>query len=325
MTLQILVPQYHEGDATVRKLLDSIAMQRGVDFNEIGVVICSDGGDVRLSWQLLHSYPFAVDYVICKHAGVSQTRNAALTAAEAEYVMFCDADDAFYNACGLWMIFQDIRNGGFDFFVSDFLEECPYGPDGSMLYVSHKEDYVFVHGKAYRRAFLNDNGIQWDPELTVHEDSYFNLLCRELSQKTKICHVPFYMWCWRDDSVSRSSQFYILQTYPKLLQSNGALVTELERRGLHDAAQTAMASMMIDTYYTTQRDEWFDWENSQEIQDAFAALREYYADHKALWEETTETEIANLSAGCRTRHVREGMPMEKDTLAEWLHDRAAIL
>ena len=48
MKLQILVPQYEETDEIIKPLLDSIALQQNVDFNEIGVIIVNDGSDTRL-------------------------------------------------------------------------------------------------------------------------------------------------------------------------------------------------------------------------------------------------------------------------------------
>ena len=44
-TLEILVPQYKETDDVVKPLLDSIAIQQNVDFDDIGVIICNDGSD----------------------------------------------------------------------------------------------------------------------------------------------------------------------------------------------------------------------------------------------------------------------------------------
>ena len=108
MKLQILVPQYKETDEIIRPLLDSIAIQQNVDFNDVGVIICNDGSDVFLSEKLLNSYPYKIEYYKCEHHGVSATRNACLDHATADYVMFCDADDMFYNACGLWIIFREI-------------------------------------------------------------------------------------------------------------------------------------------------------------------------------------------------------------------------
>ena len=122
MKLQILVPQYNETDDVVKPLLDSIALQQNVPFDEIGVIICNDGTAVHLSPELLSSYPFKVEYHLEPHRGVSATRNACLDYATADYVMFCDADDLFFNACGLWIIFREIEIG-FDSLSSVFVEE----------------------------------------------------------------------------------------------------------------------------------------------------------------------------------------------------------
>ena len=97
MKLQILVPQYKETDEIVKPLLDSIAIQQNVDFDEIEVIICNDGTDVHLSQELLNGYPFEIKYHLEPHRGVSGTRNACLDYATAEYVMFC-------TTCAPWRI-----------------------------------------------------------------------------------------------------------------------------------------------------------------------------------------------------------------------------
>jgi hypothetical protein len=85
--------------------------------------------------------------------------------------MFCDADDMFFNACGLWMIFREIKTG-FDTLTSKFIE-AGKTPEGAITYINHENDGTFVHGKVHRRQYLIDNDIRWDPKITIHEDSYF--------------------------------------------------------------------------------------------------------------------------------------------------------
>ena len=70
MKLQLLVPQYKETEEIVKPLLDSLAIQQGIDLNEVGVIICNDGSDVRLSKSFLNSYPlklniFCVSIRVC--------------------------------------------------------------------------------------------------------------------------------------------------------------------------------------------------------------------------------------------------------------------
>ena len=60
MKLQFLIPQYRETDDIVRPLIDSIAMQQGVDFADVGAIIVNDGSDVHLDDKMLASYPFKV-------------------------------------------------------------------------------------------------------------------------------------------------------------------------------------------------------------------------------------------------------------------------
>ena len=43
--IQFLVPQYKENEETISFLLDSIESQLHIDKNDVGVIICSDGGE----------------------------------------------------------------------------------------------------------------------------------------------------------------------------------------------------------------------------------------------------------------------------------------
>ena len=47
--LNILIPQYNEYEIDISPLLDSIAIQQNIDFDEIGVIICNDGSECILS------------------------------------------------------------------------------------------------------------------------------------------------------------------------------------------------------------------------------------------------------------------------------------
>ena len=288
MKLQILIPQYKETEEVVKPLLDSIALQQSVDFNEIGVIICNDGSDVILSKDFLNSYPFKIEYHMCEHRGVSATRNACLDRATAEYVMFCDADDMFFNVCGLYIIFREINGGGFDSLVSVFTEETRNPENGEIVYINREMDSTFVHGKVHRLKYLKNNNIRWNDSLTIHEDSYFNCLCQRLTPEVKYCPMPFYLWKWRDESVCRHDPKYILKTYNNMLDSNTALVKEfLDRRRMDDARFFA-TSMIFDAYYTLNKKEWIEQENKEyrdAVEDRFA---DYYQEFKGLYESIDE-------------------------------------
>ena len=317
MKLQILVPQYKETDEVVKPLLDSIAIQQNVDFSEIGVIICNDGSDVHLSVELLSSYPFDVEYHLCPHRGVSATRNACLDYATADYVMFCDVDDMFFNACGLWILFREMATG-FDSLVSVFVEETRLPGTGEVTYINRQQDSTFVHGKVHRRQYLLDRRIRFNDALTIHEDSYFNILAQNLSQNVKYCPTPFYLWKWRNDSVCRHDPKYILRTYGNMLDSNDALVDEFLRRGMGDKAAFYTAFMIFDAYYAMNKPEWINQENREYRQKTELRFEDYYAKHRDLWNSIPAGDRMAISNAVRSRSVSEGMQMEAVTIDGWL-------
>lgn len=317
MKLQILVPQYKETDEIIKPLLDSIAIQQSVDFNEIGVVICNDGSDVFLSDELIRAYPFEIQYHKEKHRGVSGTRNACLDHATADYVMFCDADDMFFNACGLWILLREI-DVGFDSLVSVFVEESHMPDTGEVIYINHDNDSTFVHGKVHRRKYLLDNEIRWNEKLTIHEDSFFNILCQNLSKEVKYCQSPFYLWKWRDDSVCRHDPKYILKTYNNLIDSNDALIDEFLSRCAQDKAAFYTAFMIFDAYYTMNKPEWINQENKEYRDATEARFARYFKKRKEMWNAISENDKMMVSNGVRSRMANEGMRMEAVTVWDWL-------
>ena len=319
MKLQILIPQYNETEEIIKPLLDSISLQQNVDLkNEISVIIANDGSDVKLSKQFLESYPFRIDYLLCEHRGVSATRNACLDKATADYVMFCDADDMFYNMCGLWIIFREIENGGFDSLTSVFIEETRMPNTKEPMYINREMDSTFVHGKVHRRKYLVEKNIRWNDKLTIHEDSYFNCLCQRLSENVKYCVTPFYLWKWRDDSVCRNDFKYILKTYNNMLDSNTALVEELLKRDKYESAQFYALSMIYDAYFTMNKDEWINQENKEYRDKTELRFKEYYLKFKTIYQETNIQLKTQIIAGIKNRMFQEGLLMESVTFDDWI-------
>lgn len=315
MKLQILIPHYKETENEVKPLLDSIALQQNVDFSEVGVIICHDGEESR-NLDLPY-YPFHIVQIRQKHKGVSAARNACLDHATAEYVMFCDADDMFSNVCGLYIIFREFEKG-FDSLISCFMEETRNPQTKEHIYINHDMDSTFVHGKVHRRQYLIDNHIRWNESLTIHEDSYFNILCQNLSQNVKYCQMPFYLWKWRDASVCRHDPKYILKTYRNMLDSNDALIDAFLSRGRQDKAMFYTAFMCFDAYYTMNKPDWINQENKEYRDSTEARFATWFKKHEDLWNSVPITDKMVISNQVRSRSINEGMQMEAVTVEGWL-------
>ena len=323
--LEILIPQYKETEDIIKPLLDSIEIQQNVDLaNDVGVIIVNDGTDVHLSKEFLEKYSYQIEYYLNEHKGVSATRNACLDHATADYVMFCDADDMFYNACGLYIIFREFDNG-FDSFASVFIEETRDPVTKQPVYINHDMDSTFVHGKVHRRQFLIDNNIRWNDNLTIHEDSYFNCLCQRLAKQLKHCPSPFYLWRWRDASVCRHDPKYILKTYNNMLDSNTALIEQFLSRNRKEDAMFYATSMIYDAYFTMNKDEWLNQENKEYRHATERRFKEYWFKYKQLHDETPLQLKNQVIMALKNRMYMEGMILESLTFNEWIKQVEAII
>lgn len=323
MKLQILIPQYKEDEQIIRPLLDSIALQQNIDFNDIGVIIVNDGSDVILSEEFLNSYPYIIKYYQNEHKGVSATRNACIDYAMADYIMFCDADDMFFNMCGLWIIFKEIQNGEFDGLLSVFVEETRYVDNEKqkeIIYINREMDQTFVHGKVWRRQYLINNNIRWNVDLTIHEDSFFNIQAINYADpnRIKICPNPFYLWKWRDESVCRHDPKYMLKTFVNMIDSNDALIEEFNSRHKEDEVKFFIAQMFFDSYYMMNKPEWKNQENVEYRDMTERRFNEYVKKYKCIWDNIPENEKMFISQQIRQRNVMEGMEMENMTIETWL-------
>ena len=316
MTLDILVPQYKETEQVIKPLLDSIALQQLVNMQDIGVIIVNDGSDVLLSEEFLKNYPFNIKYIKAEHGGVSATRQRALDESKADYVMFCDADDMFYNMCGLWIVFREMKIG-FDSLTSVFVEETK-APNEEHFFINREMDSTFVHGKVHRRRYLLEQNIRWNPSLTIHEDSYFNILCQRCSQNVKYCPTPFYLWKWRDESVCRNDFKYILKTYNNMLDSNTALVKEFIKRKQEQNAQFYATSMIYDAYFTMNKDEWINQDNKEYRDNVEKRFAEYYRTFKSYFDAVPMQVKGQILQGLRNRFYGEGMYLESITFEQWI-------
>lgn len=259
MKLQLIVPQYTETEEMIKPLLDSVAIQRGIDFSDISMIIVNDGSDTILSTDFLKSYPFNIDYYKIEHKGVSAARNFGIKIATADYIMLCDSDDKFYGDIGLWYILREISGEGFDVLQSEFYEEIKLA-NGSYLYSPRKNDPVFVHGKVYRREYLISQRIFFDERLHVHEDANFNGLAIQLASNVKVSSLIYYIWCWRDDSTVRKDPLFGLKEYHKSIDNRIMLMDECMGRGRGDKAAYFCGQLVYDMFKTSLDYRWKDVE-----------------------------------------------------------------
>lgn len=330
--LSILVPYYNEGEAVIKPLLDSIAIQQNIDLDEVEVVICKDGDDgPDLSPEFLGHYAYDIQYHKEPKGGVSQMRNQAFNYSTGEYVMWCDCDDMLYHCLAFWFIKRETTtpmevpvNGvmqtvnGFDALYSVFLEEGRNPQTGETYFIDRKDGFQFVHSKVFKREFIKRNDIHFFPECTIHEDNVLNLQVQACTQNIKWCPSPFYLWKWRDNSVCRRDPLYLKKTYPDLIKSSNYSLEWLTAKSKFDKAREVVASIVLDAYYTFCHPSWKEIKTQEYRDGAEKYFSEYFKKWEYLWNECPDQVKMQISSGIRQREVIQGMEMETETLEQFL-------
>ena len=327
--LQILVPHYKEPFAIVKPLLDSLAIQQGVNLAEdVSVIIVNDGPDGTLDTALFEPYPFSISYYINAHEGVSAARNACLDLSSAPFVMFCDCDDMFSSCLALYQIIGEINastpEAPVDALISTFIQESYSPTTGAFTYANRGNkdvdglDCIFVHGKIYRRDFLKANNIRWNPALTIHEDSYFNCLCFALSRNTKYLQQPFYLWKYRPNSVCRSDTNYIIKTFPHLLCSSDALTSEFLSRGLEERACYNAYYTLFNTFFSWNLPSWQDPALAPYRDAIVPLIYTYYKKYESLITSASDSVKIESLRILRNKFLNQGLYTESITFADWL-------
>lgn len=304
--IQFLVPQYKENEETISFLLDSIESQIYVDKMDMGVIICSDGGEYVLKQEFLDKYSFDIQYVICEHRGVSATRNSALILSDAEYVMFCDADDGFVSTIGVYSLIRSLDlNPDSEMLSSKFFVEENLNGFPEFVYGDHNN--TFVHGKVFRRDFLISHELFFDERLKVHEDSYFCNIVNFFAKNIAYNNNAFY--CWRKNPNSVSNQeYYFVNTMWRLLLTNNSLVNLMKNININkEQISNTVVDVVLQVYCELQNKEWYIEEHREQLDKIYGVLYWYIMNnieyYNAMSEDGFKECLINVRKGHHYRTV----------------------
>ena len=319
MKLDIVIPHYKEPWEVCKYLFDTIATQRGICFDCIRAIVVNDG-DCVLSDDVFEGYPYKIEYLKKEHGGVSAARNYGLDHSDADYVMFCDIDDGFLNNYGLHLVFSAMQEG-YDYIYSNFVEET-YTDNNAPTIYRHDNDFTFMHGKVYKRSFLVDNDIRFDPAMTIHEDGYFNTVALVVAQKVgklKCIETPFYLWRWNDNSTVRSNrEDFVLRTYEKLMQTRIGACQQIKDRGYEDEFKTSVCMTVLNSYYDFQKPSYHTDKNREHLRKAEKAFKQFWKKYGKAFLDSTNAEVAEIAQNARANACKNGMLMERQDLRSWL-------
>ena len=247
--LDIIIPHYNESYDIVKPILQMLEVQRKTEYGDYRVLFINDGEEHHLSELDGYDPPYPFEERSIPHGGVSAVRNYGIEQSDAEWIMFCDCDDTFASVYSLHEILQGIGvQEGYD------LLWCPYYFELPDIYDRHLVDefeLTFLHGKIFRREFLNEHKLRFNTELNYTEDtSFLHVAGMELNPHCigKIQpNMPLYVYVRRERSVSNATS-NIWRNSVGLFHGQIYLAEENFRRNRTDTYCSYVCRAMTDAY-----------------------------------------------------------------------------
>lgn len=320
--LDIIVPHYKEDIHLMDPMLGILKLQRNIKWSDFRVLIVCDGEDIEMPEDFGKDCPFEVKWIHIPHGGISVARNAGLDYSNADWIMFCDTDDAFLCTTSLQTYLRFMTDDKVAVF-SAFFEESPSRTDGHIQLLWHPgRDYIFIHGRAFRRSWLKDNNIRFKDDVQLHEDSYFIALVKYHLSKENAVYIkdPLYLWQCNPQSVTRKCKNFVLETYDQLCKKNSALVDELLRRGMFVPAKGIVCRTITDAYCRLHCKSWNLPGNEQMILDAEDCVALFLKHYDYIFKGAGEV-VINTGLNCLRDEMIKNGEFDKDAVIpfeEWV-------
>ena len=193
--IDVIIPAYNAHN-TIEQTLTSIAFQSIVD--KLNVYIINDcGKDYKEIVEYYSMFMNIEELKLSKNSGPGQARQHGIDNSNSEYIIFIDSDDVFTDSLAIETLYNELSNSNNDIIVSTFLEEL------ENTFIPKHTQYVWMHGKMYKRSYLTKNNIRFNNTYT-NEDCGFNQLCYMCGANYLELNRTTYIWRNNYESITRT-------------------------------------------------------------------------------------------------------------------------
>ena len=257
--IDLIIPIYNAHN-TLEKTLMSIKLQTIVD--NINIYLIDDCSNKDYD-EILNKYSdMNITYKkLDKNSGPAVARQHGIDTSNSEYIMFIDADDFFYDADSAKKLYEEIIKG------YDYVIGCTY-EEKRNIQIYNESD---LHGKIYRRKFIEDNNIRFN-ETRFHEDNYFNNLVLLCKPKLSKIEEKVYIYIYNDESITNKDNEKEFDRLEILLSNMHELLVEAKKRNCNRNnvvfaifIKVKYFNRIWDTFSKEQKDKFIDWTKKYDL------------------------------------------------------------
>ncbi len=157
-SIDIIIPAF-KAQKTIIKTLSSIVSQSIVDLCKITIVNDADGIGYGEIVKDFSKYLDIQELTLRENSGPGVARQVGIDHTHLPYLVFADADDTFYGAFAVEMLFDCIQKYPKTAMVraKHYLESR----DPELKFTLYFPNFTWMFGKIFRRSFIEDNNIRF--------------------------------------------------------------------------------------------------------------------------------------------------------------------
>ena len=202
--IDVIIP-CHNSHKTLDRCLGSILSQKNLE--DLEVTLVRDGGEGYKEFIDRYSSIMNIKEIgYDKNSGPAKARNFGMDNTDNEFILFVDSDDVLANAYATTVLKTEMEHNPTNVIcIGSFIEEVV-----NYQFKPHNHDTSFVHGKLYKRAFLEKHDVRFNEETRANEDVGFNILAL-LSADAKLDNIHYTdftvaFWVFNGDSIARADK-----------------------------------------------------------------------------------------------------------------------
>ena len=193
--IDVIIPAYN-AHKTIEKTLCSVAYQDYAD--KVCVYIIDDNSKNNYDKEINFFSKFIKikQYTLDKNSGPGVARQYGIEHSNGEFIVFLDSDDVLYDCYSLKKLYGKIKDDNSDIVIGNFIEEL------EDKFYEHNSDTIWLHGKMYRRSFLEKYNIRFN-DTRSNEDNGFNQSVFLCDSKVSYLNDYVYIWIKNSNSITR--------------------------------------------------------------------------------------------------------------------------
>ena len=237
--IDVIIPAYNAHN-TIEKTLYSISIQTMVD--KLRVYIVNDAGkDYHELIKFFSNFMNIKEIKLKKNGGPGVAREEGIKKSKSKYIIVIDSDDVFADPASIEDLYNAITEYKSDLVIGIFNEQTPKGG-----YIVHRDDKTWLHGKLYRRSFIEKNKIHFNKS-RANEDNAFNRSLILRDPKITYINRNVYYWLYNENSITRRNEHEY--SYQGLFGYVDNMVWVLEDAIKNKIDKDKIASLALSVFY----------------------------------------------------------------------------